>query len=190
MELSQETIEEIYKDIRVSPKYMKHANQYSYLIKNGRYIEAAKEAKIMKNIEEEIFSEIAKSYINSNAYTVGVINSMKEEDRHKMNIIANAMFLLSDVLNVFVIDANSILHKYGLWKMKDYEKIQELLLETNKKVAHFDQVMKDDKASSLFGDSSDKLYKLVFNQANSYVTKLKKYEEGLNKKIARNAEVA
>ena len=71
-----------------------------------------------------------------------------------------------------------------------YEKIQELLKETNKKISNFDTIMKDDKASMLFGECSDKLYKLIFNQANSYVNKLKKHEESVNKKAARHAEVA
>jgi hypothetical protein len=190
MELSKETIEEIYKDIRVSPKYMKHANKYQQYIKCGMYFEAAREAKLMKQIENEIFAEIAKSYIDSNAHAVGVINSMSEQDRHSMNVIANAMYMLSDVLNILVIDADLILRKYGLWKMKEYEDIQELLKETNKKIANFDTIMKDDKASMLFGECSDKLYKLIFNQANSYVNKLKKHEESVNKKAARHAEVA
>lgn len=91
MELSKETIEEIYKDIHVSPKYMKHANKYQQYLKCGMYVEATKEARLMKQIENEIFTEIAKSYIDSNAHAVGVINSMAEQDRHSMNVIANAM---------------------------------------------------------------------------------------------------
>lgn len=188
--LTKEDIEEVYKDIRTNPRHMKHAERHKQLMMQGKYTQAAIEAKVMKEIEVEVFSEIAKNYINSNKFVANVIGTMSDDDKRSLNILANSMFMLTDVLNILVIDADSIFQKYNLGKMKDYDRIKELLKESNKRIAHFDSVVKDEKASMLFGECSDSLYKMIFNKASSYVNKLKKYEESVNKKTARNAKVA
>ena len=107
-----------------------------------------------------------------------------------MNVFTNAMYMLTDVLNIFVMDASTILKKYDLGQTKEYESLKQLLKETNKRIKLFDTLMKDEKASAIFGDASDNLYKMIFNKASSYVNKLKKYEESVNKKISRQKKVA
>lgn len=188
--LTQEQIEEIYKDIRTSPEYMKFATMHTQYLKKGQYASAAIYAKKMKEYEVSIFAQIAKSYIDSNHFLLDAINSMTNEDRHQMNIITNAMYMLTDVLNIFVMDASTILKKYDLGQTKEYESLKQLLKETNKRIKLFDTLMKDEKASAIFGDASDNLYKMIFNKASSYVNKLKKYEESVNKKISRQKKVA
>jgi 5-bromo-4-chloroindolyl phosphate hydrolysis protein len=87
-------------------------------------------------------------------------------------------------------DVNSVLKKYTTCKIKEYDKLQEVLKEARRCVCTFDKLMNDDKAVSMFSYSSDRLYKLIVNQASSYVNKLKHYEEGVNKKAARISKVA
>ena len=51
MELNQQTIEEIYKDIRSSKQYMKHAQLQNQYKKSGQWAKAALEGKILKEME-------------------------------------------------------------------------------------------------------------------------------------------
>ena len=43
---------------------------------------------------------------------------------------------------------------------------------------------------NLYGDTADKLHDMIINQSKSFVNKIKKHEESVNKKAKRNAKVA
>ena len=144
----------------------------------------------MKNFEDEVFAKIAQKYFNKHKIRQGIVDSMSEEDKHKMNILANAMYLLSDVLDSMITDTNRILMKYDACDTTGFDKLSKALKETQGLVVHFDALMDNDKASGIFSNCSDKLYKLVFNQSSSYVNKLKRYAEDINKKAASVSEVA
>ena len=190
MELNQHTIEEIYKDIRSSKKYMKHAKkQYDYL-KNKMYAHAAMEGKIMRDMEVAVWNEVAKRYVDKNQITIDIIASMSDEDKKKMNIMANGLMMIADVLDNMVSDTNQILSKYDLSKSDEFDCLKQLLAESKKFVSYFDNRLNDEKASFLFGQMSDNLYKMTINKAGSYVRKLKEYAEELNKKAASVSEVA
>ena len=111
MELTQQTIEEIYKDIRSSKQYMKHAMLQSQYKKSGQWAKAALEGKILKEMENAVWAEVAKQYIDRTQMTYDLIASMSEGDRHNMNILANAIVMFADVLDILVMDTNSILKK-------------------------------------------------------------------------------
>ena len=138
----------------------------------------------------EVFSVIAKKYINRHNIMQGVVDCMGDEDKEKMNIYANALYLLSDVLDSMILDTNDILKKYDACDASGFDKLSSVLKETKGLVAHFYTLMDDKRATDIFGDCSYKLYKLVFNQSSSYVNKLKRYAEDVNKKSARVSEVA
>ena len=190
MELNQQTIEEIYKDIRSSKQYIKHAQLQSQYKKSGQWARAALEGKILKEMEQAVWAEVAKQYIDRTQLTMDVVASMSDDDRHKMNIFANAIVMLADVLDNLVMDTDSILKKYVSGKNTEFDKLKSALSEAKGIVSYFDNKIADEKAADMFGQCSDNLYKLIFNKASSYVNKLKKYEEKLNSKTSRNAEVA
>lgn len=190
MELNQQTIEEIYKDIRSSKQYMKHAQLQNQYKKSGQWAKAALEGKILKEMEQAVWAEVAKQYIDRTQITMDVVASMSDEDRHKMNILANAIVMLADVLDNLVMDTDSILKKYVSGKNTEFDKLKSALAEAKGIVSYFDNKIADEKAADMFGQCSDNLYKLIFNKASSYVNKLKKYEEKLNSKTLRNTEVA
>lgn len=190
MELTKETIDEIYKDIRSSKQYMKHAQLHNEYKKKGQWTKAALEAKVMHDMEVKVWEEVAKQYIDRTQLTVDVVRSMSEEDRGRMNILANALVMLSDVLETLVMDTDSILKKYITGKNTEFDKLKEVLKESKGIASYFDKRIGDEKAASMFGDMCDNLYKMIFNKAGSYVNKLKKYEEKVNRKAARRAEVA
>ena len=112
MELNQQTIEEIYKEIRSHKDYMKHAKLQNEYKRCGQWAKAALEGKILKDMEQAVWAEVAKQYIDRTQITMDVVASMSDEDRHKMNILANSIVMLADVLDNLVMDTDSILKKY------------------------------------------------------------------------------
>lgn len=190
MELSKQTIDEIYKDIRSSKQYMKHAQLQKKYIMERNYAKAALEGKIMRDMETSVWDEVARQYIDRTQLTVDVVMSMTPDDRKRMNVLANALVMLSDVLETLVMDTDSILKKYITGKNTEFDKLKDVFNESKEVVRYFDNKIADDKAACIFGDMCDNLYTLVFNKASSYVNKLKKYEKETNKNATRNAEVA
>lgn len=190
MELSKETIAEIYREIRSSKQYMKHSELQRKYKLQGKWAQAALEGKIMLEMERAVWNEVAKQYIDRTQITADVILSMSEEDRHKMNVLANSIVMLADVLDNLVMDTNSTLQKYVSGKSTEFDNLKAALGEAKGIVRYFDNKIADEKAADMFGQISDKLYKLIFNQASSYVNKLEKYAEELNKKVASVSEVA
>lgn len=182
--LSESQLREVYKDIRNLPVYQKHSLLYKQNLSQFKYIEAKKHAEIMKAIETQAFAQIEKKYIDVNMEADMAIESMSYEDVQTMNILSNAMCMLSDVLNNFVINTNAIFQKYNMDKCTRYENLKNLLKETNMLVSKFDNQMNDEKASFLFGQMSDNLYEMVYNKASSYVNKLRSYEKNNNKETS------
>ena len=178
------------REIYANPIYINLNKKYQRYRKQGDFAQALVYSKKMKNFEDEVFAMIAQKYINKHNIMQGIVDSMSEEDKHKMNILANAMYLLSDVLDSMITDTNRILKKYDACDTTGFDKLSKALKETQGLVVHFDALMDNDKASGIFSNCSDKLYKLVFNQSSSYVNKLKRYAEDVNKKSASVSEVA
>lgn len=188
--LSKEAIDAVYKEIYASREYRKMADAYQKHRLNGNVVQSMRIAKKMKDYEVEVFEGVARKYISKERITAGMILSMSDEDRKNMNILANSLLLMADVLDSLVVDANSILKKYTGQKSTDFEKLNELAKETKSLVRYFDNHLDNEHAQFLFGEMSDNLYKLTFNKAKSFISKLKKYEEEINKKAPRHAEVA
>lgn len=188
--LSKEAIDAVYKEIYASREYRKMADAYQKHRLNGNVVQSMRLAKKMKDYEVEVFEGVARKYISRERITAGMILSMSDEDRKNMNILANSLLLMADVLDSLVVDANSILKKYTGQKSTDFEKLNNLAKETKSLVSYFDNHLDNEQAQFLFGEMSDNLYKMTFNKAKSFINKLKKYEEETNKNTSRNAEVA
>ena len=188
--ITEDVRKNVMREIYANPIYINLNKKYQRYRKQGDFAQALVYSKKMKNFENEVFSMIAKKYINKHNIMRGVVDSMSEQDKEKMNILANAMYLLSDVLDSMITDTNRILKKYDACDTTGFDKLSAALKEATGLVIHFDALMDNDKASTIFGECSDKLYKLVFNQSSSYVNKLKRYAEDVNKKSASVSEVA
>lgn len=188
--LSKEAIDAVYKEIYASREYRKMADAYQDHRLNGNVVQSMRIAKKMKDYEVEVFEGVARKYLSKERVTAQMILSMSDEDRKNMNILANSLLLMADVLDSLVVDANSILKKYTGQKSTDFEKLNNLAKETKSLVSYFDNHLDNEQAQFLFGEMSDNLYKMTFNKAKSFINKLKKYEEETNKNTSRNAEVA
>lgn len=188
--LSKENIDAVYKEIYAAKEYRKMADAYQKHRLNGNVVQAMRIAKKMKDYEIEVFEGVARKYLSKERITTEMILSMSDEDRKNMNILANSLLLMADVLDSLVVDANSILKKYTGQKSTDFEKLNNLAKETKSLVNYFDNHLNNEHAQFLFGECADNLYKLTFNKAKSFISKLKKYAEETNKNASRNAEVA
>lgn len=188
--IPDELIEAVYNEIHSSQQYIKLKKQYDTLSMRREYAKAMIVKKKMENYEVEVFDGILKTYVAKRRISEGIVESMSVEDRKKMNTFANAMLLLSDVLDAMTMDAQSVMKKYTNGRITDFEKLNNVLKETKSLVSYFDGQLKDEKAQMIFGETSDDLYKLVFNKSKSFVNKLKKHAEDINKNAPSSSEVA
>ena len=188
--ITEDVRQNVMREIYASPTYISLNKKYQAHRKQGNFAQSMVYAKKMKDFEMEVFSAIAKKYINRHNIMQGVVDLMGSEDKEKMNIYANALYLVSDVLDAMITDTNAILRKYDACDASGFDKLSNVLKETRGLVAHFDTLMDNERASVIFGECSDKLYKLTFNQASSYVNKLKRYAESVNKKSGAVSEMA
>lgn len=188
--ITEDVRQNVMREIYANPTYISLNKKYQQHRKQGNFAQALVFSKKMKNFEMEVFSVIAKKYINRHNIMQGVVDSMGSDDREKMNIYANALYLLSDVLDSMILDTNGILRKYDACDASGFDKLSSVLKETKGMIAHFYTLMDDSRATDIFEECSYKLYKLVFNQASSYVNKLRRYAEDSNKKAARLSEMA
>lgn len=182
--------EQILAEVRKNPLYVTMKENYEKHKRIGNIAQASVYYKKMKQFEADKFVEAAHVVAQKQKFVDDFVNSLNEDDRKNMNILANAMVMLSDVLETMIFDVNTILKKYNASKMTEFNKLSALLKETKGFVHHFDSRLDDDNASFMFGQMSDNLYEMIFNKSASFVRKLKAYEKKRNKNTPRNTEVA
>lgn len=188
--LTKEQIEEIYKDIYAQPEYRKMAEKHKKFKISGNIAQALIYAKKMKDYEVGVFEGIARRYINANRITCDWLSAMPDSDRKFLPILSYAVYMLSDVLDSYIMDLNQLMKKHTDHRVYGFDKLNQAVKEAKKVVAHFDVTINDEKAASLFGDFADDLYKLIFNKSSSYYNKLKNHAEKANKKTSQDAKVA
>lgn len=188
--LSEIDIKQIYEEIYASPDYRKMADKYQKFRTSGNFAQMYVMAKKMKDYEIGVFEGIARRYIDKLRITNDWVSSMSDEDRKNLSILSYAVYMLSDVLESFIMDINLLMKKNTDSRVYGFDKLNEAVKEAKKVVTHFDKSMCDEKALSMFGDVSDDLFKMVFNKASSYTNKLSDYAKKTNKNTPRHAEVA
>lgn len=134
---------------------------------SGNIAQALIYAKKMKDYEVGVFEGIARRYINVNRITCDWLSAMSESDRKFLSILSYAVYMLSDVLDGYIMDLNQLMKKHTDHRVYGFDKLNQAVKEAKKVVAHFDVTINDEKATSLFGDFADDLYKLVFNKART-----------------------
>lgn len=188
--LTKEAIDEIYKDIYASREYRKLADKYQKLKMQGNITQALIYAKKMKAYEIGVFEGIARRYIDANRIAFDVVSAMPKDDRKTLSVLTYAVYMLSDVLESYIMDINRLMKKNTDRNVHGFDKLNEAIKEAKKVVTHFDKLINDKKTTTLFGYMTDDLYKLIFNKSSSYYNKLNKYAEDVDKKAASGTEVA
>lgn len=188
--LTKEAIDEIYKDIYASREYRKLTDKYQKLKMQGNIAQALIYAKKMKAYEIGVFEGIARRYIDANRIAFGMVSAMPEDDRKTLSVLTYGVYMMSDVLESYIMDINRLMKKNTDRNVHGFDKLNEAIKEAKKVVTHFDKLINDKKTTTLFGYMTDDLYKLIFNKSSSYYNKLNKYAEDVDKKAASNTEVA
>ena len=189
--ITKELRDEVLRRVRTSPQYMRLSAAYQQFRTTGNWMQASIVCKKMKSIEDVAFEEIIKHYKHERVEMSDIISPMSKEDRATMNTYANCMMMISDVIHNMIMDMNSLVKKYNPdMKVISFNDLESLSNEAKKHVLAFDGTYKDDYVTNLFGTTADKLYEMIFNKAKSFVTKVGKHAEEINKNASRNAEVA
>ena len=169
--------EAVLIEVRKNPLYNTIKENYELHKRRGNIAQASMYYKKMKQFEADKFVEAAHIVAQKQKFVDDFVNSLDETDRKNMNILANAMVMLADVLEVMIFDTNCILKKYNAGKMTEFDTLNALAKEAKGFVHHLDKRLNDEEASFIFGQVSDYLYKLVFNKSAAFVRKLKAHDK-------------
>lgn len=190
-ELPKDVEKMILKEIHGTEKYMKLAAAYQELRLRNKIMQAHALSKKMKEIEDQVFSEFLKETTAQRESMSNILSPMSEEDRTMMNSYANSLIMMADVIEVIIMEMNQKVKKYRPdMRIVMFDKLNHLCNECKKNVSMLDDTLKSDYATNLFGETADDLFEMVVNKAKSFCNKLKRYEERVNKKTPRDAEVA
>ena len=190
-ELPKDVQNMILDEIHKTEKFMKLASTYHALKIKGQFAQAHLINQKMREIEESVFREFLRETTKAREAMSNILSPMNEEDKASMNAYANGLMLLSDVIEVFVSEMNQIVKKYRPdMRVTSFDKINYLSKEAKKNVLLIDRTLKDEYMENLFGDTADKMFGLIYNQAKSFCTKLNKHAERVDKKAKSSSKVA
>ena len=186
--ITPEIRKQVMQDILAHPEYRKLNEKYKTLRNSGNFMQASFVMQKMKMLEAKTFGVVAKKYIDSEKMTHETIASMTEEEKDKFTYISNGLFLMADVFDSMIMEAEAIMKKYGFGENHMFKEFRTSLKEAKKAVYRFDNMLQDDDASMLAGQMSDDLYKLVYNKASSFTKKLIKNSEKKSRKKKQATE--
>lgn len=190
-DLPQDVVNEFKKELLKNEKYRELSNLRQAYIRTGNYMKAMQLFETMNKIEDIFAEQYASMYTREVRKIDELIASMSEEDQTVMHTYGNMLTMLADMLDTAVMDANQLLDKYHPdYHIEMFDKLKALGAEAKSFLRMLDNSNPDQFYLNLFGDTVDKLYEMSFNKARSFVTKLRKHEESVSKKAARNAKVA
>lgn len=189
--ITKELKDEILRQARTNHRYMALSAAYQQHRMKGEWNQARLICQKMKQIEDKVFKEVVKNYKYERKEMTDIISPMSKEDKNAMNIYANGLIMISDIIENMIIDMNSLVKKYHPdMRVISFNDLGKLAKEAKKQVAMFDGINKDEYVTNLFGSTADNLYEMVYNKVKSFVKKVNRHAEGTDKKATRNAEVA
>lgn len=190
--ISKEVIQEIKRKIRENKDFQRLEAKRAHYIRNGQMMKAMQMSKTIEDIEQRSINYYASAYRQQKARVTDLISVMSEEDQDLISAYGDALVMLADVLETLIIETNQTLKKYHPeFAIEMFNKLSELSKESKKHVQMFDTQYQDkDYYINLYGKTADKLTDMIVNQAKSFVNKIKKHEESVNKKARGNAKVA
>jgi hypothetical protein len=182
--LPKDVAEEIKKKLVHEPKYMELARKRAEFARNGNYVLAMQTFDAMKKVEQIVTQEYAKRYMYEVVRVQDLISSMEEEDRDLMNAYGAMLSIVADMFDTLIMDANQLLNKYHAdYRIEMFDKLAKLGKEAKKQVQLLDNAKTEDKYYiNLYGDTCDKTYEMTLNKSKSFINKMKKHEESVNKK--------
>lgn len=168
----------VKRELRKNSKYLALEKKYVACVAGRNYVMAMQLRDAMTKIENIVRAEILGRYHKEAEQMRVLVRSMKEDDQMLMNVYGNLLCMLVDILDITIIDTNTLLRKYHpSFHIDMFDKIKQLGKECTMHVKMYDMAVKDEWHQNLYGDTADKMYKMCFNKSKSFINKLAKRAE-------------
>lgn len=190
--LPKEVVEEIKKEIRNHPQYRGLHEKKRIFINTQNYVMAMQTQNMIDRFEKQTLEQCAKTYMDRVKNVGEMVRGMNKEDMDMMCAYGYSIVLLSDSLDTILMETDQLMAKYYPgYKIHAFDKLKQLGKEAKNCMSLVDGLGGNDPYyMNLYGTSADKLTEMIVNKAKSFLTKVNKHEESVNKKAARNAKVA
>lgn len=190
-DLTKEQLDDIRAKILANKDYQKYVAKRAEHLRRGEMAQAMRVTKMMDEVERKAMHYYIAEANRYKAKVNDLIKTMSEEDQDLMCVYGDALVFLADVLESLVIEVNQILGRtHPDFRIEMFDRLVELGKEAKKHVRLLDYHEEDTYYVNLYGDTADKLNTMIVNQSKSFVSKIRKHEESVNKKARRNAKVA
>ena len=190
-DLTKEQLDDIRVKIRANKDYQKYVTKRAEHLRRGEMAQAMRVTKMMDEVERKAMHYYIAEAQRYKAKVNDLVKTMPEADQDLMCIYGDALVFLADVLESLVIEVNQILGRtHPDFRIEMFDRLVELGKEAKKHVRMLDYHEEDIYYTNLYGDTADKLNVMIVNQSKSFVNKIRRHEESVNKKAKRNAKVA
>lgn len=190
-DLTKEQLDDIRVKIRANKDYQKYVTKRAEHLRRGEMAQAMRVTKMMDEVERKAMHYYIAEAQRYKAKVNDLVKTMPEADQDLMCIYGDALVFLADVLESLVIEVNQILGRtHPDFRIEMFDRLVELGKEAKKHVRMLDYHEEDIYYTNLYGDTADKLNAMIVNQSKSFVNKIRRHEESVNKKAKRNAKVA
>lgn len=190
-DLTKEQLDDIRVKIRANKDYQKYVTKRAEHLRRGEMAQAMRVTKMMDEVERKAMHYYIAEAQRYKAKVNDLVKTMPEADQDLMCIYGDALVFLADVLESLVIEVNQILGRtHPDFRIEMFDRLVELGKEAKKHVRMIDYHEEDIYYTNLYGDTADKLNAMIVNQSKSFVNKIRRHEESVNKKAKRNAKVA
>lgn len=187
-----EVIRNLTNEIRKHERYTALASKKKELQKMRSYALAMQVQQAMDDFEKKNLDRSVELYKKRVKSMVEMVTSMSNEDMNSMTMYSYAVIMLTDCLETFILEMNQKVKKYyPEHKLHAYDELLQLAKESKKYISIVNGLGgKDTYHMNLYGDSVENLREMIENKAKSFINKINHHEESVNKKVARNTEVA
>lgn len=174
VERVRETFE---KDARIRDLRIQAAN----LQKNHLYIEALKMNKYIDTLFQNVLQTLVDERNEELKKTIPLSDTgLSPEDIHLINVNIIAVYLMVDAIDTAIMSANEILlNKAPEYEIASFSDITELGKKAKQKIEYL-QKNTEYMNDFAFADTSDNIYKLVYNKAKSILMKRASSDWGKN----------
>lgn len=190
-DINQEQLEEIKQKVHANKDYQKYLTKRAEHLRRGEMVKAMMATKMINEIERKAMHYYISEFHRQKVRVNDLLRKMPEEDQDLMCVYGDALVFLADVLESLVLEVNQVLERtHPEFRIDMFDDLVKLGKEAKKHVRLLDYHEEDKYYMNLYGDTVDKLHDMIINQSKSFVNKIKKHEESVNKKAKRNAKVA
>jgi hypothetical protein len=190
--LPKEVIDELKKEIRKHRQYQVLQERKNMFVVNQNYALAMQTQEMIDRFEKKHLDECVRIYLDSVKNVGEMVKGMNKDDMDMMCAYGYSVVMLADSLDTILIEIEQLMKKYYPdYKIHAFDKLKELGKESKNCLSLVEGLGGNDPYyMNLYGDSADKLTEMIVNKAKSFLNKVNRHEESINKKAKRNVNVA